>query len=54
MYRCAVLTELTEQRAKELKTWANGIPEGGVCNGSVKTSRVDRAPNALSANASRR
>jgi len=39
--RCAVLTELTEQREKELKVWADGIPEGDVCNGSVKTARVD-------------
>jgi len=40
--RCAVLTELTEQRENELKVWADGIPEGDVCNGSVKTARVDR------------
>jgi uncharacterized protein YecT (DUF1311 family) len=41
MCRCTVLTELTEQREKELKTWADGIPEGDVCNGSVKTAHVD-------------
>ena len=39
--RCAVLTELTEQREKELKVWADGIPEGDVCNGSVKMARAD-------------
>jgi uncharacterized protein YecT (DUF1311 family) len=39
--RCAVLTGLTEQREKELKTWSDGIPEGDVCNGSVKTAQVD-------------
>lgn len=36
--RCSVLTGLTEQREKELKVWADGIPEGDVCNGSVKTA----------------
>jgi hypothetical protein len=36
-----VLTELTEQREKELKVWADGIPEGDVCQGSVKTARMD-------------
>jgi uncharacterized protein YecT (DUF1311 family) len=41
MCRCAVLSELTEQREKELKTWADGILEGDVCNGSVKTAQVD-------------
>jgi uncharacterized protein YecT (DUF1311 family) len=41
MCRCAVLTEFTEQREKELRVWADGIPEGDVCNGSVKTARVD-------------
>lgn len=39
MCRCTVLTELTEQREKELKVWAEGIPEGDVCNGSVKTAQ---------------
>lgn len=41
--RCGVLTELTEQREKELKVWADGIPEGDVCNGSVKNARVENA-----------
>jgi uncharacterized protein YecT (DUF1311 family) len=41
MCRCAVLAELTAQREKELKLWADGIPEGDVCNGSVKAARVD-------------
>lgn len=39
--RCAVLTGLTEQREKELKVWADGIPEGDVCNGSVKVAQAD-------------
>jgi uncharacterized protein YecT (DUF1311 family) len=39
--RCNVLTELTQQRARELKTWADGIPEGDVCNGSVKMAATD-------------
>jgi len=39
--RCAVLTELTDEREKELKVWADGIPEGDVCSGSVKTARAD-------------
>ena len=30
-------TELTEERIKRLKTWAEGIEEGDVCSGSVKT-----------------
>jgi uncharacterized protein YecT (DUF1311 family) len=38
--RCAILTELTEAREKELKVWADGIPEGDVCNGSVKTAVI--------------
>ena len=39
--RCAVLTELTEQREKELRVWTDGVPEGDVCNGSVKIARAD-------------
>jgi uncharacterized protein YecT (DUF1311 family) len=45
--RCAVLTELSEQRTNELKTWADGIPEGDVCNGSVKTARVEGVPPTM-------
>jgi uncharacterized protein YecT (DUF1311 family) len=45
--RCAVLTELTEQRTKELKTWADGVPECDVCNGSVKTARVEGVSPAM-------
>jgi uncharacterized protein YecT (DUF1311 family) len=41
--RCAVLTDLTEHRTKELRTWADGIAEGDVCNGSVKTAKVEGA-----------
>jgi uncharacterized protein YecT (DUF1311 family) len=44
-YRYNVLTELTEQRTKELKTWADGIPEGDVCNGSVKTAKSESPPD---------
>lgn len=37
--RAIYLTELTHQRTKFLKTWLIGIPEGDVCNGSVKIAR---------------
>lgn len=30
------MTELTQKRTKELRTWLIGIPEGDVCSGSVK------------------
>jgi uncharacterized protein YecT (DUF1311 family) len=36
--RCVLLAELTRQRVQELQVWADGIPEGDVCNGSVKTA----------------
>ena len=36
--RCVLLAELTRERVKELQVWENGIPEGDVCNGSVKTA----------------
>lgn len=29
-----VMTEITQQRIKELKSWSNGIPEGEACAGS--------------------
>jgi uncharacterized protein YecT (DUF1311 family) len=45
--RCNVLTELTEQRERELKIWADGIPEGDVCNGSVKTAETEESPPGL-------
>jgi len=32
------LAELTKERIAKLKTWVNGIPEGDVCNGSVKVA----------------
>lgn len=38
--RCTLLAELTEQRTRELKVWADGIPEGDVCNGSVKRASL--------------
>ena len=31
------LKELTEERIKKLNVWINGIEEGNVCSGSVKT-----------------
>jgi len=31
------LTELTEQRIKTLKMWLDGVTEGDVCSGSIKT-----------------
>lgn len=37
--RAIYLEDLTRQRIKFLKTWLNGIPEGDVCNGSVKIAR---------------
>jgi uncharacterized protein YecT (DUF1311 family) len=36
--RCTQLQELTEERTKELTLWLDGIPEGDVCAGSVKTA----------------
>ncbi len=38
MCRCTQLQELTEQRTKELRVWLDGIPEGDVCSGSVRTA----------------
>ena len=32
-------TELTNERTKTLKVWLDGIEEGDVCTGSVKTKR---------------
>lgn len=36
--RAIYLTELTESRIKNLTIWLNGIEEGDVCSGSVKTN----------------
>lgn len=36
--RCGVLKDLTELRTGQLKVWLDGIPEGDVCGGSVKTA----------------
>ncbi len=33
------LEDLTKQRTKFLKQWLDGIPEGDVCNGSVKVAK---------------
>ncbi|WP_342648483.1 lysozyme inhibitor LprI family protein [Mucilaginibacter sp. CSA2-8R] len=37
--RAIYLADLTRQRIQFLKTWLTGIPEGDVCNGSVKIKR---------------
>ncbi|WP_316740747.1 lysozyme inhibitor LprI family protein [Pedobacter antarcticus] len=37
MCRASYLESLTRDRIKVLKVWVDGIPEGDVCNGSVKT-----------------
>jgi len=37
--RAIYLEDLTRTRIKFLRTWLNGIPEGDVCNGSVKMKR---------------
>ena len=39
--RCAVLAELTDERAKQLQSWVDGIPEGDVCNGSVRMAQAE-------------
>jgi uncharacterized protein YecT (DUF1311 family) len=36
MCRASYLESLTRDRIKILKVWLDGIPEGDVCNGSVK------------------
>ncbi len=36
MCRCIILTELTEDRIKSLREWADGTQEGDVCAGSRK------------------
>ncbi len=33
------LEDLTKQRTKFLRQWLDGIPEGDVCNGSVKVAK---------------
>ncbi|WP_296146551.1 lysozyme inhibitor LprI family protein [uncultured Flavobacterium sp.] len=33
------LAELTKERTAKLKVWITGIPEGDVCNGSVKVAK---------------
>jgi uncharacterized protein YecT (DUF1311 family) len=40
MCRASYLESLTRERIKMLKVWIDGIPEGDVCNGSVKISAV--------------
>lgn len=33
------LEDLTKQRTKFLRQWLDGVPEGDVCNGSVKVAK---------------
>ena len=42
MCHCIDLQSLTEERTRQLKAWADGIPEGDVCAGSVKVSHSGR------------
>ena len=37
MCRCLALAEITQQRAKELRRWIEGMEEGDVCGGSIRT-----------------
>ena len=37
MCRCQQLADITEERTKRLKQWVDGVEEGDVCAGSVKT-----------------
>jgi uncharacterized protein YecT (DUF1311 family) len=46
--RCALLAELTEQRVKQLQIWLDGIPEGDVCNGSVRMAQADHQSKRIS------
>jgi len=39
MCRCMVLEQLTYERTEQLRPWADGVPEGDVCAGSVKTKQ---------------
>lgn len=43
--RCSLLGELTQERTKELKVWVDGIPEGDVCNDSVRTAHAGHQTN---------
>ncbi|WP_064751015.1 lysozyme inhibitor LprI family protein [Runella limosa] len=37
---------LTDNRIKELKVWLDGLPEGDICNGSVKNKNVSPVTSA--------
>jgi uncharacterized protein YecT (DUF1311 family) len=39
MCKAAYLESLTKERTRSLKQWLEGMPEGDVCNGSVKIAR---------------
>lgn len=41
MCNCIALTQITEKRTEELKQWIDGIEEGDVCSGSIKTKDED-------------
>jgi uncharacterized protein YecT (DUF1311 family) len=39
MCRCIALAELTTERTKSLKRWIDGVEEGDVCAGSMRTKK---------------
>lgn len=43
MCRCYALAEATRERAEVLRRWVNGVEEGDVCAGSIKTRAAERA-----------
>ena len=38
MCRCNELKKITDQRIQDLKRWQDGVEEGDVCSGSIKTT----------------
>ena len=38
MCLCVALSELTKERTKSLKRWVDGVEEGDVCAGSIRTN----------------
>lgn len=43
MCRCYALAEATRERAEVLRRWVDGVEEGDVCAGSIKTRDAERA-----------
>jgi uncharacterized protein YecT (DUF1311 family) len=43
MCRCYALAEVTRERAEVLRRWVEGVEEGDVCAGSIKTRAGERA-----------